>query len=564
MKNLQLLLIRLNVFALFFAFANTSLSAVINFTAIESVVAENAATLTVMVTRSGFTTNAASVALISEDITAKSPADYQRVLTNLTWEAGDAEAKEIEITIFDDRLSEGNELFRLKLEGAVGDSIGAYDSLTVVISDYEEGQISFSDSLYASTERDGTLKVRIVRTGGTDGEVSTTIKTADGTAIKDSDYVSLDSVVVFRDGEDATDLYIGIVNDEIAEPEESFQLALTDPTGNALLGNITLAEASISDLDGDLTSSTSFLRNLGVDSINAPVVDLALSSLGRELNYLELINSVTLFQDSFLSMRQLDNGIALVDVGDSVYSFWPILATRGVSRQRSNVQLIYGDLLQIYTDNDLTITFVPALYGEGVFSSYLSDIGIPEFQVTEDGSITIRTDQKGASLVTGPNGEITVNNAYYDRWSLRPNPASIKVNAYAEGVQILPHPTYNTEVIAAVTYWNGNSYSQQILTPGPLNPKELKENIERNVGLRDVEFLGYGAVKFSVLEGSLLFPEATKIEVLSDYLVRRTVVNNVTTPTFAPYIDINQDGIVDFRMIYSNGDEQYFITKSYD
>ena len=257
MRNLQLLLMRLNVFALFFAFANTSLSAVINFTAIESVVAENAATLTVMVTRSGFTTNAASVALISEDITAKSPADYQRVLTNLTWEAGDAEAKEIEITIFDDRLSEGNELFRLKLEDVVGDSIGAYGSLTVVISDYEEGQISFSDSLYASTERDGTLKVRIVRTGGTDGEVSTTIKTADGTAIKDSDYVSLDSVVLFRDGEDATDLYIGIVNDEIAEPEETFQLTLANPTGNVLLGNITLAEASISDLDGDLTSSTS-------------------------------------------------------------------------------------------------------------------------------------------------------------------------------------------------------------------------------------------------------------------------------------------------------------------
>ena len=564
MQNLQLLIMRLNVFVLFFTFANTSLSAEINFTALETVVAENATTISVMITRSGSTTNAASVTLISEDITAKSPADYQRVLTNLTWEADDAEAKEIEVTIFDDRLSEGDEAFRLKLEGVIGDSIGTKGSLTVIISDYEEGQISFSESLYSSTERDSTLKVRIVRTGGTDGEVSTTIKTADRTAIKDSDYVSLDSVVVFRDGEDATDLYIGLVNDEIAEPEEFFELTLSNPTGNALLGSITSAKASISDLDGDLTSSTTFLSNLGVDSINAPVVDLELSSFGAELNYLELINSVTLFQDSFLSMRQLDNGIALVDVGDSVYSFWPISASRGISRQRSNVQLMYGDFLQIYTDQDLSITFVPALFGENVFSSYLSDIGVPEFQVTKDGSITIRTDQKGASLVTGPNGEIVVSNTYYDRWSLRPNPASIKVNAFAEGVQLLPHPTYNDEVIAAVIYWNGDSYSQQILTPGPLDPRELKENIERNIGLRGVEFLGYGTVKFSVLGDSPIFPDATEIKVLSDYLVRRSVAKNITAPTFGPYIDVNQDGIVDFRMIYSNGDEQYFITKSYD
>jgi len=170
MQNLQLLIMRLNVFVLFFTFANTSLSAEINFTALETVVAENATTISVMITRSGSTTNAASVTLISEDITAKSPADYQRVLTNLTWEADDAEAKEIEVTIFDDRLSEGDEAFRLKLEGVIGDSIGTIGSLTVIISDYEEGQISFSESLYSSTERDSTLKVRIVRTGGTDGE----------------------------------------------------------------------------------------------------------------------------------------------------------------------------------------------------------------------------------------------------------------------------------------------------------------------------------------------------------------------------------------------------------
>ena len=115
-----------------------------------------------------------------------------------------------------------------------------------------------------------------------------------------------------------------------------------------------------------------------------------------------------------------------------------------------------------------------------------------------------------------------------------------------------------------MTYWNGNSYSQQILTPGPLSPRELKENIERNIGLRGVEFLGYGTVKISVLGDSPIFPDATEIKVLSDYLVRRSVAKNITAPTFGPYIDVNQDGIVDFRMIYSNGDEQYFITKSYD
>jgi serralysin len=65
--------------------------------------------------------------------------------------------------------------------------------------------------------------------------VTVTYSTSNGTATAGSDYTTTTNVLVFAAGQISRTFTVGIINDRVAEPNETIVLTLRDPS-NATLG----------------------------------------------------------------------------------------------------------------------------------------------------------------------------------------------------------------------------------------------------------------------------------------------------------------------------------------
>ncbi|HET9212178.1 MAG TPA: choice-of-anchor Q domain-containing protein [Thermoanaerobaculia bacterium] len=97
------------------------------------------------------------------------------------------------------------------------------------------GTIQFAVSAANVAEGAGTIMITVTRTGGADGAVSVSYATSDGTAIAPGDYASAAGTVNFADQDSAPKTFlVTIVNDTLQEPNETFNVTLTNPVGAAL------------------------------------------------------------------------------------------------------------------------------------------------------------------------------------------------------------------------------------------------------------------------------------------------------------------------------------------
>jgi uncharacterized delta-60 repeat protein len=109
-------------------------------------------------------------------------------------------------------------------------------------------RLAFSARSYAVAESGGAATITVTRTAGTVGEVSVAYATSDGTARSDSDYLPSSGVVTFADGEGGSKTFaVGVTDDEAFEPDETVRLTLSEPTGGAALGSISVATLTIDD-----------------------------------------------------------------------------------------------------------------------------------------------------------------------------------------------------------------------------------------------------------------------------------------------------------------------------
>lgn len=99
-------------------------------------------------------------------------------------------------------------------------------------------------------ESAGFVEVPIVRTHGSDGEVSVKWMTIDESAISGRDYVGGEGVIVFKDKEVAKLMRIEIINDMCPEKDECFEIKLFDPINGAKIGNVNRIAITISNDDG--------------------------------------------------------------------------------------------------------------------------------------------------------------------------------------------------------------------------------------------------------------------------------------------------------------------------
>ena len=146
-------------------------------------------------------------------------------------------------------------------------------------------------------------------------------------------------------------------------------------------------------------------------------------------------------------------------------------------------------------------------------------------------------------------------------------------SAATEGYALIRHPMDKDEVVMAVTYTEGDSKRQQVLSSAPINGPELIQELTINgisrcmfnpgagcqVAVVNPKQLSYGIVAFDVESTNADGDKQTiQIKLLSDYKIRKTPDFVPSMVGFTEINDINKDSFVDYKMVYSNGEEQYF------
>jgi len=107
------------------------------------------------------------------------------------------------------------------------------------------GTLQFGSASFNVNEFAGVAQVTVTRTVGSDGTVSVSFATSNGTAAAGSDYVATSGTLTFAAGETTKTFNVPIVNDAVLEDLETINLTLSNPTGGASLGAQSTAVVNI-------------------------------------------------------------------------------------------------------------------------------------------------------------------------------------------------------------------------------------------------------------------------------------------------------------------------------
>jgi glucose/arabinose dehydrogenase len=234
-------------------------------------VSETAGAATVTVVRTGNAQERMTVEYTTNEIggvgAATAGVDYTQPALNgrantgqVVFEIGDT-SKTFEIPIVNDSTpNEGNETFAIGLQNPSSGSLGAPRTTLITIVDNDSPPtIAMSQPAVTVSEGSPTATVTLQRSGSIDGTATVDFATSDGTASAGSDYTATTSgTVSFAVGQLTQTISIPILNDTVAEPDETFSVTLSNPSSGVSLGSQTTATVTILDNDslGNLVRQT--------------------------------------------------------------------------------------------------------------------------------------------------------------------------------------------------------------------------------------------------------------------------------------------------------------------
>lgn len=99
------------------------------------------------------------------------------------------------------------------------------------------GTVQFSAAAYQANADAGPAVVTLLRSGGSDGEISVQFSTADGTAFAGLDYTGVVQVVTFADGQTSAEVEIPLLNPDGVFGDRTVLLALSNPSEGIVLGD---------------------------------------------------------------------------------------------------------------------------------------------------------------------------------------------------------------------------------------------------------------------------------------------------------------------------------------
>jgi uncharacterized delta-60 repeat protein/uncharacterized repeat protein (TIGR01451 family) len=148
--------------------------------------------------------------------------------------------------------------------------------LTIQNVDLAPGQFVFSAPAYSVSEGAGSALITVLRTNGFTGIVSVNIATAPGSAAPGVRYFPTNGVLTFADGQQSRTFAVTIIDDNIVNGDQDFNVVLSSPNGGATIGMPSQVPVTIIDNDVALNftspayvvSETNNLALVGVQRLN--------------------------------------------------------------------------------------------------------------------------------------------------------------------------------------------------------------------------------------------------------------------------------------------------------
>ena len=171
----------------------------------------------------------------------------------LEWADGDLSERTVRVPIVADTAIEPEERFSVVLEQPDALVIGEPGTAVVTIVDDDvPGLLAFDPGRYTVSEDDGSVTLSVSRGGGAAGPATVSWLAENGTARAGEDYGTGDGSATggtlswAADDAGTRTITLSIAADELVEPDETFRVVLSAPTG-AALGEDDVATVTIGD-----------------------------------------------------------------------------------------------------------------------------------------------------------------------------------------------------------------------------------------------------------------------------------------------------------------------------
>ena len=248
---------------------------------------------TLTVTLSTPTDAPVTVAFATSPGTATTGVDYVAASGVVTFPPGSA-AQNVTVPVVGDLVDEPNETFSVALSAPSGATIGDGQAQATIIDDDPPPSVSIADASVAEGHN-GTTPASLSLTLSLPSAMTITVAfaTSPGTATAGVDYIAASGVVTFPPGSAAQNVTVSVVGDLTDEPDETFAVALSAPSG-ATIGD-GQAQATINDDDAppDLAASDCAVPegNTGTTGCSFAVTLSSPSAFPVSLNYVTLSGS---------------------------------------------------------------------------------------------------------------------------------------------------------------------------------------------------------------------------------------------------------------------------------
>lgn len=182
--------------------------------------------------------------------------DYTAAVGTATFAPGQT-SQSIVIPILNDAIVEGTETFGFNLGATTNavDGAARTSTITILDDDAPSSTFEFSRDDFSVNENIGAVNVMVNRTGSTTGSASVKYATSPGTALAGSDYTTINGTLTFAAGETSKNFTVQITNDRLTEPNERFNVALTEAVGATLAAR---DKATVTIADDDVPGN--FIR----------------------------------------------------------------------------------------------------------------------------------------------------------------------------------------------------------------------------------------------------------------------------------------------------------------
>lgn len=150
------------------------------------------------------------------------------------------------VPLIDDGDAEETEAFTLLIVDASGAAIGD-PSADCVVTDDDPVTLDVGDAV--AGEQEGTIVFRVAKTPAVSRDVAFQIDTVSGTAGEGDDFLGVHTTLAIPADSTGVDVQVGIVQDDLHEPDETFTVQLSAPTGLAVIGD-GVGAGTIQDDDG--------------------------------------------------------------------------------------------------------------------------------------------------------------------------------------------------------------------------------------------------------------------------------------------------------------------------